>query len=70
MTVQSEEDRKEYAELKANLIHSLKIKLNQIALKKTGKGIDLNLEKMDTMEGRMKFDLELEKLGVHHLNIT
>ncbi len=52
------------------MVHNLKLKLNQIALKKTGKGIDVNLDKMDTMEGRMKFDLELEKLGVRHLDIT
>lgn len=28
------------------------------------------MEKMDTMEGRLKFDLELEKLSVAHLGIT
>lgn len=70
VTVQSEEDKLHYAERKADLIHNLKMKLNQLALKRTGKGIEFNLEKMDTMEGRMKFELELEKLGVSHLNIT
>ena len=43
-------------------MHKLKTKLNNISLKKTGKPIDMRLEKMDTMEGRLKFDLELEKL--------
>jgi hypothetical protein len=52
ITVQSEQDRKAYAERKSELIHGLKMKLNQLSLKKTGKPVDLKLEKMDTMEGR------------------
>ena len=46
------------------------MKLNNLSLKKTGKPVELNLEKLDTMEGRQKFELSLEPLGITHLNIT
>jgi len=52
------------------LIHDLKVRLNGLSLKKTGKPIELNLEKMDTMEGRQKFELSVEPLGISHLQIT
>jgi len=39
-------------------------------VKKLGRVIEFNLEKMDTYEGRQEFDLEMEKLGVDHLGIT
>jgi len=70
ITVQSELDKKAYADRKTELIHGLKLKLNQLSLKKTGKPIELRLEKMDTMEGRHKFELDMVKIGVGHLNIT
>jgi hypothetical protein len=57
ITVQTEEDRKDYANRKADLIHELKVKLNSLSLRKTGKPLELKLEKMDTMEGRQKFEL-------------
>lgn len=41
-----------------------------MSLKKLGKPIDLKLEKMDTMEGRQKFEHEMVDLGIAHLNIT
>jgi hypothetical protein len=68
--VQSEQDKKAYAERKNELIHNLKLKINQLSLKKTGKPIELKMEKMDTMEGRQKFEMEMVKIGIGHLNIT
>jgi len=70
VSVQSLDDKKEYAERKAVLIHNLKTKLNQISLKKRNKQLDFSLEKMDTFEGRVLFDRDLESIGVGHLNIT
>lgn len=70
MTVQSEQDKKDYDEKKANLLHDLKVKLNSLSLTKTGKPLELKMEKMDTMEGRQKFEFEMEHLGVAHLQIT
>jgi hypothetical protein len=49
------------------LIHDLKVKLNGLSLKKTGKPIELKLEKLDSMEGRQKFELQIEPLGINHL---
>jgi len=59
-----------YIERKNALIHDLKVKLNSLALKKTGKPIELKLEKLDSHEGRQKFELQMEPLGVTHLQIT
>lgn len=70
VTVQSEHDKKAYAERKSELIHNLKLKINQLSLKKTGKPIELKMEKMDSMEGRQKFEMEMVKIGIGHLNIT
>jgi hypothetical protein len=67
VTVQTEEDRKEYAERKAQLIHNLKLKLNTLSVNKTGKPIELKMEKLDTMEGRNKMEIQMEELGVSHL---
>jgi hypothetical protein len=39
-------------------------------LKKRGKALDFNFDKLDSAEGRVKFSLEMENLGVSHLNIT
>jgi hypothetical protein len=67
VTVQSEKDQKDYKELKLELMHNLKQRLNQLSLKKLNKPIDMRLEKLETSEGRAKFDLDLEQLGVAHL---
>lgn len=52
VTVQSKQDREDYLQRKMELLHDLKLKLNALSLKKTGKPLELNLEKMDTYEGR------------------
>lgn len=70
VTVQTEEDRKDYADKKNELIEQLKAKLNTLSLQKTKKPLEINLEKMDTFEGRQKFELQMEELGVAHLQIT
>ena len=51
-------------------MHELKLKLNTLSVTKIGKPLELRLEKLDTMEGRQKFELQMEELGVQHLNIT
>lgn len=53
-----------------HLIHDLKLKLNTLNLKKTGRPIELHLDRFDTMEGRAEFDEEMEALGLAHLNVT
>lgn len=70
VTVQTEQDKIDYSEKKATLIHDLKVKLNSLSLSKTGKPLELKMEKMDTMEGRQKFEFEMEHLGIAHLQIT
>ena len=70
VTVQTKEDKERYQERKGALIHDLRLKLDLLSKKKTGKPLEFRLEKLDKMEGRMKFDMELEQLGVAHLNIT
>jgi hypothetical protein len=40
------------------------VKLNGLSLKKTGKPVEIRLEKMDTMEGRQKFEVTIGDLGI------
>lgn len=68
--IESEREKKEYAEAKAQKMHDLKTKLNSLSLKKLGKPVEFNLEKLDSAEGKMKFRLQMENLGVGHLDIT
>ena len=53
-----------------DMIHALKMKLNQLSLKKVNKPLELNLEMMDTAEGRKKFSEQTEEIGVSHLNVV
>src|SRR3569833_2538279 len=55
---------------KSDLINQLKTKLTTLSVKKTGKPIELKLENLDTMEGRQKFEMQIEPLGIAHLQIT
>lgn len=52
------------------LVEDLKTKLNELSLKKTKEKLNLKLEQFDTMEGRLKFQAQMETLGVGHLQIT
>ena len=47
----------------------MKLRLNSLAIKKLGKPVDLRLEKLDSMEGRSKFQMQMEQLGVAHLDV-
>lgn len=51
-------------------MHELKTKLNSLSIKKTRKPIEFNMEKLDSSEGRMKFKLEVDSLGLGHLDIA
>lgn len=49
------------------LVHQLWTKLNQLSLKRLDKPIDMRREKLETSEGRAKFESDLDTLGVAHL---
>lgn len=48
----------------------MKTKLNAISLKRINKPLELNLEMMDSAEGRQKFRDSTEEIGVAHLDIV
>jgi hypothetical protein len=58
--IESERERKEHAEEKEEKLHHLKTKLNMLSLKKTKKPIEFNIEKLEKMESKMKFKLQLD----------
>jgi len=68
--IESEREKIEYAEEKDSKLHDLRVKLNSLSLKKRGKPLELNLDKLDSAEGRAKFRLDMENLGIGHLHIT
>lgn len=57
VTVQSEEDQKKYMQEKLQLVESLKEKLDELSKKRTGNELILDLNKLETSEGRAKFEL-------------
>jgi hypothetical protein len=70
ITVESDMEKEAYANEKADKIHGLKTKLNQLSLKRVNKPFEINLEEMDSFEGRNKFNARTEEIGVAHLSIT
>lgn len=43
--------------------------LNKVSYKRTRKPMDFKIEQLDTHNGRMKFRVDLENMGLAHLNI-
>jgi len=70
VTVQSLKEKDDYAKTKSDKIETLKNNLSAISLKQTGKPFELDLEMMDSAEGRAKFSHEMQHMGVAHLKIT
>lgn len=68
--IESEKEKKEHHEEREQKLHDLKTKLNSISLKKTKNPLEFNVEKLDSMEGRNKFKLQLDGIGLGHLDIT
>lgn len=65
--VATENEYDDFKDEHRDKVHKLKTALNSMSLKKTQQPIDFNLEKLETHEGRHKFDHEMLKLGVGHL---
>lgn len=57
VTVQTEQDRIKYGERKNELLEMLKSKLNTISKNKLGKPFQLEMEMLDTLEGRNALEL-------------
>jgi hypothetical protein len=70
ITVESQQEKEAYATEKMDLIHDLKVKLNQLSLKRTNKPLELNLEMMDSAEGRESFRNQMQEIGIGHLEVT
>jgi hypothetical protein len=70
VTVQSQGDLADYRAKKMELVRDLWIKLNQLSRKNRGKEVEITLGKLESFEGRAKFDIILEEIGVLHLDIT
>lgn len=55
ISISNPDEELEYEESKKDKLHMLKMKLNALCLKKTGKPIQFKMEKLETQEGRLKF---------------
>jgi hypothetical protein len=69
VTVQSEEDLKNYKEVKNELSKELFRAVSNAAIKITGKPLIMDLSKLETAEGRMKFESQLDDISLGHLQI-
>lgn len=68
--VEDREKKAIYLEKKAQLIETLMSNLKQLAKNRNIEDFDLDLEKLESMEGRFEIKDQLEKLSVNHLNIV
>ena len=68
--VESREDKYAYNERKRELLDELVDKLKRISAKKSGREIDVDLEALGNAMDRKRFEVELRKLDVAHLNIS
>jgi hypothetical protein len=68
--VEAKEDRKAYLENKHELIERLKSSLKQLGKNRHIEDFNLDLDSLETMEGRAEMKNALEPLQVNHLNIV
>ena len=68
--VEVKEEKEKYFENKARLFKELMEALQKLSeFKNLGK-LELDLNKLDTLEGREELEVQMEPLGVRHLKIT
>ena len=60
VTVQTENERLKYGERKNELLEKLKSKLNAISKNKLGKPFQMDMDMLDTLEGRNALELQFE----------
>ncbi len=70
VTIFSEQGKKDYYDRKNGLIHDLKVNLNELSVKILNKPFSFDFDKLETMEGRFKFQDEITKMGAGHINIA
>lgn len=68
--VEDKEKKAAYLKKKADLIDELIENLKQLAKNRKINDFDLDLEKLETMEGRYQIKEQLDPLHVNHLNIV
>jgi len=68
--VEAKPDRAEYLLTKSELIETLVTNLKDLAKARDLPEFDLNLEVLETMEGRQNMKVSMEPLGVGHLGIV
>lgn len=57
VTVQTEKDKEDYAQRKGDLLAKLKTKLNTLSKNKLGKPFKMEMDMLDTLEGRNALEL-------------
>jgi hypothetical protein len=67
--VDTDAGRKEHIKWKEEKLKDLKSKLEIINKKTTNSAFDFKLDRMDNMEEKMKFKMQMDKMGLSHLSI-
>jgi len=68
--VEGREDKADYLRCKHEMIDRLVASLTQLAKNRNMEDFDMNLDMLETMEGRKEMKNMLEPLSVNHLNIV
>lgn len=68
--VEAKDEKNAYFTRKHELIEDLKINLRELAKNRGIKDFDLDIESLESMEGRMAMRMALDPLGVNHLQVV
>lgn len=68
--VEVKEEKEEYFAHKDELFDQMQDCLHQLAESRGIKNFHLDLDKLDTIEGREEIELQMEPMGIRHLKIT
>ena len=68
--VEAKDEKKAYFARKHELIDEIIVNLRELAKNRDIKDFDLDLESLESMEGRMAMRQSMEPLGVNHLNVV
>jgi len=68
--VEVKEEKEAYFKRKEELFHEMQDALKTLAKARDMPNFELDLDKLETIEGREELEMEMEPFGIRHLKIT
>jgi hypothetical protein len=68
--VEVKEEKEAYMKRKEELFHEMQDSLKSLAKSRDIHNFELDLDKLETIEGREELEMEMEPFGIRHLKLT